>query len=119
MKEYDPKFVALLRKLVMQSAQEIFAERMEQHFIEGDAALGGLMAGPASIKFEYRFVDAEADGSRCLDCKEQVWFKGRAREMREMNVSPRRKELGRGQWERLFILCSSCADCHENALEEA
>lgn len=64
--------------------------------------------------YSYRYVDAEPNGDHCNDCGDAVFLSARAYEMREQGVSQRRRELGRGKWERLLFLCSSCADIREN-----
>lgn len=67
------------------------------------------MACFASIIIRYRFVDAECTGKPCDDCQDPVWFKGR---------DMQKKLTTDTDWEPLLHLCTACADCRENELEE-
>lgn len=74
--------------------------------------------GSFVVKLSFRMVDADPDGTPCDDCGSPVFLSARAYQMKEENVSPRRRELGKGQWEHLYTLCASCADCWETEFEE-
>lgn len=66
------------------------------------------MACQAKVKYCFRFVDADPDGSPCDDCGERVFLFARALEGRYP---------GSGEpWEHHLLLCASCADCREDEL---
>lgn len=59
------------------------------------------------VKYVFRYVDADPDGTPCDDCGERIFLSARALEGR----------YGRGKWEHHYTFCASCADCRENNLE--